>query len=154
MKPRPTFAIVLNEASNVQDIVAQDYPLYLPLPTFVVVSYDTEYSDPEDLRHVKVGNNEYEALCHDAEVSRASEPGLSPLAVLTDLGISAENDMPDLLTLVRAVHQEVVNVDARLNAAEKSPTGDDYNELYGVAHHGLLQLLKVLGDSTNFGDKE
>lgn len=40
----------------------------------------------------------------------------------------------------------------RLDRLEQAPTGDDYNALYQLANGGLIDLLKTLGDPTDFGD--
>jgi hypothetical protein len=50
------------------------------------------------------------------------------------------------------VRQSILELDERLNRLEQAPAGDDYNRLYVVANGGLIDLLKVLGNPTDFGD--
>ncbi|MGU2315866.1 hypothetical protein ACSEV1_27395 [Pseudomonas aeruginosa] len=50
------------------------------------------------------------------------------------------------------MRQNILDLEAQLNQSEQSPTGDDYNHLYILANCGLIDVLKALGDTTDFGD--
>ncbi|WP_338807023.1 hypothetical protein V8U11_08155 [Pseudomonas chlororaphis] len=147
----PSFAVVL-EGGLVQDIVVQDWPQHLPEPALMVVDYDTEGAADDEI--IRVGDSEAEAVCYGVVPSWfESIPGaLSPRSVLATLGDPVVDETPELLTLARAVRQSILDLDARLNAAEQAPTGDDYNELYVLVNCGLIDVLKLLGDPTDFGD--
>lgn len=95
-----------------------------------------------------------EAICRgDTPTVFESLPdALSPRSVLTELGESIADEMPGPLALTRSVRQDIVDLDARLNAVEQAPTGDDYNQLYILANCGLIEVQKALGDTNDFGD--
>lgn len=151
MSFNPSFAVVL-EGGLVQAIVAQDWPTHLPLPAFAVVDYDAEGAADDEI--TRVGDAGAEAVCR-SEVPSVFEaiPGaLSPRAVLAALGEPVADKTPEPLALARSVRQGILDLDARLMAAEQAPAGDDYNELYVLANCGLIDVLKLLGDPTDFGD--
>ncbi|MBP0714239.1 hypothetical protein ABXK61_13050 [Burkholderia sola] len=147
----PSFAIVL-EGGLVQDIVIQDWPKHLPQPALAVVDYDTEGAPNNEI--ICVGDFETEAICRSVtpSVFEAIPGALSPRSVLTKLGEPIADEVPAPLALARSVRQSILDLDAQLNAAEQAPTGDDYNELYVLANCGLIDVLKLLGDPTDFGD--
>lgn len=62
------------------------------------------------------------------------------------------DEVSEPLALARRVRQNILDLDAQLNQSEQSPTGDDYNHLYILANCGLIDVLKALGDTTDFGD--
>ncbi|HAT3664678.1 TPA: hypothetical protein I8571_001700 [Citrobacter freundii] len=153
MSRTPSFAIVL-EGGLVQAIVVQDWPRHLPLPPFVVVDYDTEGADDDEITRFDIGQSTAEAICRSdtPTVFESLPDALSPQSILTALGESIAEKMPEPLALARSVREKIVDLDARLNAAEQSPTGDDYNQLYVIANCGLIEVQKALGDTTDFGD--
>ena len=149
MSFNPSFAVVL-EGGLVQAIVAQDWPKHLPLPAFAVVDYDAEGA--ADAEITRVGDAQTDAVCR-SEVPSVFEaiPGaLSPRAVLAALGEPVADEAPELLALARSVRQGILDLDAEITAAERSPTGDDYNDIYLQANSGLIDMLKALGDPTDF----
>lgn len=78
---------------------------------------------------------------------------LSPRALLAALGETDDDEKPSsALVLAREVRQSILDLDGRLDRLEQAPTGDDYNALYQLANGGLIDLLKTLGDPTDFGD--
>ncbi|WP_025807843.1 hypothetical protein [Pseudomonas chlororaphis] len=151
MTHNPSFAVVL-EGGLVQAIVMQDWPPHLPEPALAVVDYDTEGAAADEI--ICVGESETEAVCRSVAPSWfESIPGaLSPRAVLATLGEPVADEVPEPLALARRVRQCILELDAQLNQAEQSPTGDDYNHLYILANCGLIDVLKALGDTTDFGD--
>ncbi|WP_238897533.1 hypothetical protein [Achromobacter xylosoxidans] len=149
MSFNPSFAVVL-EGGLVQAIVAQDWPTELPLPAFAVVDYNTEGAADDEI--TRVGDAETEAICR-SEIPSVFEtiPGaLSPRSVLAALGEPVADDVAEPLTLARSVRQGILDRDAEITAAERSPTGDDYNDIYLQANHGLIDVLKALGDPSDF----
>ncbi|WP_256578062.1 hypothetical protein [Pseudomonas sp. PIC25] len=42
------------------------------------------------------------------------------------------------LQIARALRQNILNLDSRLNRTEQAPTGDEYNHLYALADDGLI----------------
>lgn len=153
MSQVPSFAVVL-EGGLVQAILVQDWPAYLPLPTFAVVDYDTEGADEDEITHFPIDNTEAEAVCRsEMPVVHECLPGsLSPRTVLAALDDLGADDAPDLLAMARQVRQSILDLDVRLNAKEQAPTGSDYNELYVLANCGLIDLLKSLRDTATFGE--
>lgn len=110
----PVFSVVL-EGGLVLDIVVQDWPKHLPLPTFTVVDYDIE--DATDDGIICVGNAGAEAVCR-IEVPSVFEsiPGaLSPRAVLAKLGEPISGSSSQAFDLGAQLHQAIVAGD--LNAA-------------------------------------
>ncbi|MBJ7223598.1 MULTISPECIES: hypothetical protein [unclassified Brenneria] len=126
----------------------QDWPDHLPLPPFVVVDYDTEGAANDEIGHFDIGNTEAEALCRSdtPTVFESLPDALSPRAVLAALDEPVQDDMPAPLAIARRLRQAILDLDADINAAERSPTGDDYNDIYLQANCGLIELLKPLGD--------
>ncbi len=153
MSLNPSFAVVL-EGGLVQYIIVQDWPRHLPLPAFAVVDYDTEGAAADEITHVSVGSSELEAVCRSElpEVFDSDSRALSPRAVLAALDEPVSDAIPEPLALARAVRQTILDLDARLDATEQAPTGDDYNELYVLANGGLIDVLKALGDPTDFSN--
>ena len=154
MPPTPSLAVVL-EGGLVQSIVVQDWPLYSALPLFVIVDYDTEDAAADEITRLAIGATEDEAVCRAETPTRyESLPNaLSPKAVLTALGETVESEAGDSpLEIARSVRQSLLELDAQINAAEEVPTGDDYNHLYVLANCGLIEVLKALGDTTDFGE--
>ncbi|AUT46443.1 TPA: hypothetical protein RVE07_000112 [Escherichia coli] len=153
MSRTPSFAVVL-EGGLVQAIVVQDWPRHLPMPPFVVVDYDTEGADDDEITRFSIGQSTAEAICRGdtPTVFESLSDALSPRIVLTALGESITDEAPEPLALARSVRQEIVDLDTRLNDAEQAPTGDDYNQLYVLANCGLIEVQKALGDTTDFGD--
>ncbi|EQM88674.1 hypothetical protein L683_10710 [Pseudomonas aeruginosa WC55] len=153
MPRNPSFAVVL-EGGLVQAILVQDWPAYLSLPTFVVVDYDTEGADDDEITRFPIGDSEAEAVCRGESptVHEALADSLSPRAVLAALDEPVVDDGPDPLAIARSVRQDILDLDAMLNTAEQPPSGEDYNHLYVLANCGLIDVLKALGDTTDFGE--
>lgn len=153
MSRNPSFAVVL-QGGLVQAIVVQDWPDHLPLPPFVVVDYDTEGAADDEIVRFDIGNTEAEALCRSdtPTVFESLPDALSPRIVLAALDEPVLDDMPEPLAIARRVRQAILDLDADINTAERSPNGDDYNDIYLQANCGLIELLKSLGDPTDFGE--
>lgn len=79
-----------------------------------------------------------------------SHPSPSEILAVLDARSQVKDSFP--LRVARRVRQSILELDERLNRLEQAPTGDDYNRLYVVANGGLIDLLKVLGNPTDFGD--
>ncbi len=154
--PQPPYIAVVLEGGLIQTVITEHWPGQLPQPRVVVVDYDKEGALDEDLTEFSIGNEILEALCH-LEVPTPFEafdkPALSPLAVLTALG-ETDDEPPTKspLSIARSVRQSIVDLDQRLTQQELPPTGDDYNQLYVLANCGLIEVLKAMGDPTDFGD--
>ncbi|HHX1076922.1 TPA: hypothetical protein ACU6G1_000451 [Pseudomonas aeruginosa] len=153
MPRNPSFAVVL-EGGLVQAILVQDWPAHLSLPPFVVVDYDTEGADDDEITRFPIGDSEAEAVCRGESptVHEALADSLSPRAVLAALDEPVVDDGPDPLAIARSVRQDILDLDAMLNTAEQPPSGEDYNHLYVLANCGLIDVLKALGDTTDFGE--
>jgi len=154
MSPQPSFAVVL-EGGLVQSILVQDWPPYAPLPQIAIVDYDTEGADLSEITRFPIGSAQEEAVCRaDAPTRYESLPdALSPKAVLAALGAAAEADAAESpLAIAQAVRKSILELDAQLNDAEQAPTGDDYNHLYVLANCGLIEVLKAMGDFSDFGE--
>jgi hypothetical protein len=153
MPRNPSFAVVL-EGGLVQAILVQDWPAHLSLPPFVVVDYDTEGAADDEITRFPIGDSEAEAVCRGESptVHEALADSLSPRAVLAALDEPVVDDGPDPLAIARSVRQDILDLDAMLNTAEQPPSGEDYNHLYVLANCGLIDVLKALGDTTDFGE--
>lgn len=83
MSQSPYIAVVL-EGGLVQTIIIEAWPPALPLPGIVVVDYDTEGADDDELTAFTIGADHYEAVCHGVEptVYESLEAALSPRALL------------------------------------------------------------------------
>ena len=150
----PSIAIVL-EGGLVQTVIVQDWSGAIPHPRIVIVDYDTEGADDDEITQFSIGSEQTEAVCRieTPEVYESLKDALSPKAVLTALGATDDGEKPSpALVLAREVRQSILDLDARLDRLEQVPTGDDYNALYQLANGGLIDLLKALGDPTDFGD--
>lgn len=155
MPRNPSLAVVL-EGGLVQSIIVQDWPAHLPMPLIAVVDYDTEGATDDEITHFSIGDQPEEAICR-GEVPVLFEPVndmLSPRVVLTALGESMDDKAaePPPLAIAQSVRQSILDLDAQINANEQAPTGEDYNHLYVLANCGLIDVLKALSDTTNFGD--
>ncbi len=150
----PSFAIVL-EGGLVQATLVQDWPQHLPLPQFSIVDYDTEDGGADEITRFAIGSTVEEAICRGETptVYESLPEALSPRVVLAALGESVcDHDAESPLAMVRSVRQSILDLDAQINANEQAPTGDDYNHLYVLANCGLIDVLKAMGDTTDFGD--
>lgn len=152
---RPASMAVVLEGGLVQALLVQDWPAHVPLPRIAVVDYDTEGADDDEVTHFLIGEKPEEAVCRSdvPEVYESLTDALSPRAVLTALGEPMEDEGGDSpLAITRSVRHSILDLDARINLSEQPPTGDDYNELYVLANCGLIDVLKALGDPTDFGE--
>ncbi|MGO3130339.1 MAG: hypothetical protein ACTIJQ_01010 [Alcaligenes sp.] len=154
MSRNPSFAVVL-KGGRVQATIVQDWPRHMPLPQFVIVDYDTEDAAADEVTHFAIGPSMEEAICRgEAPTAYESLPNaLSPRVVLAALGESVrDNDAESPLAMAESVRQSILELDGHINASEQAPTGDDYNTLYVLANCGLIDILKALGDTTDFGE--
>lgn len=150
----PSFAIVL-EGGLVQTVIVQDWPGQVPLPRIAVIDYDTEGAADDEITQFAIGDKPAEAICRGdvPEVYESLPVALSPRAVLAALGEPVDDDASEpAMTVARNVRNSIVALDEALNRKEQAPTGSDYNELYVLANCGLIDVLKAMGDTTDFGD--
>ena len=127
-KANPTMAIVL-DAGQVQDVILEHWPSTDLLPQVLVVDYDTEGCPDHGLTRFKVGAEVSEAAC------KLIDPRLS----------ESHGDWLVPSTVIKAM-REILEMDRELEAAERSPDGSDYNDLYALVTHGLRNLRIALGD--------
>lgn len=149
-----SLAVVL-EGGLVQAVLVQDWPAQIPLPRIAVVDYDTEGADPDEITHFTIGDKPEEAVCRGEmpQVYESLTDALSPRTVLAALGEIADDENAETpLAVARSVRQSILELDIQLNDAEQAPTGDDYNQLYVLANCGLIDVLKAMGDPTDFGE--
>jgi len=154
MSPQPSFAVLL-EGGLVRSLLVQDWPPYRPLPQMAIVDYDTEDADPSEITRFPIGSAQEEAVCRaDTPTRYESLPdALSPRAVLAALGAPAEAEAAESpLAIAQAVRKSILELDAQLNDAEQAPTGDDCNHLYVLANCGLIEVLKAMGNFSDFGE--
>lgn len=157
MTRTPSMAVVL-ETAGVESILVQDWPAQLPLPHIVVVDYDIEGSEYRDsgITQFTIGGEPAQAICtSDEPVVYESFPfqtTLSPRTVLRALGDPLDDDGTESpLSVARRVRQSILELGARLNDREQAPKRDRYNQLYVLANTGLIDVLKAMGDRTDFG---
>jgi len=154
MPPNSSIAVVL-EGGLVQAFIVQDWPAQFALPRVVIVDHDTEGADREELTSFRIGTDAVEAFCRgeDPLVYASQADVLSPCAVLAALGEPIDEESPrSPLDIARSVRQSILELDGQLDRLEQAPTGDDYNHLYQLANGGLVDVLKAMGDLTDFGD--
>lgn len=155
MARTPSIAVVI-EGGLVKVTLVEDWPGQVPLPRVVIVDYDNEGASDDELTTFNIGNEVLDARCHEETPSvyeSFTKPALSPRAVLRALGVDDDDDdAQPPLEVARRVRQEILDLDARINATGQAPTGSDYNELYVLANCGLIEVRKSLGDSINFGE--
>lgn len=154
MSRTPSIAVVL-EGGLVQAFIIQDWPIPFALPRVVIVDYDTDDANDDELTRFSIGNAPAEAICRGETplVYETQDEALSPKTVLAAIGEPADNgESTSPLAIAREVRRSILDLDTRLDRLEQSPTGDDHNHLYQLANGGLIDLLKALGDPTDFGD--
>ncbi len=154
MPPPPSIAVVL-EGGLVQAFIVQDWPAQLALPRVAIVDHDTEGADRDELTRFSIGNDAVEAFCRgeDPLVYAGQADVLSPCVVLAAIGEPIDGEPPrPPLEVARSVRQSILELDGQLDQLEQAPTGDDYNHLYQLANGGLIDVLKAMGDPTDFGD--
>jgi hypothetical protein len=95
MSQTPFIAVVL-EGGMVQTTTVQDWPDSVPLPRVVIVDYDIDGADEEDLTHFSIGNSSMVALCRSEVPDRYEDfrTTLSPKAILAALGEPVDADPP------------------------------------------------------------
>lgn len=150
----PSIAVVL-EGGLVQTVIVQDWPGQFPLPRIAVVDYDTEGAADDEITRFPIGDEQAEAVCRGdvPEVYESLPVALSPRLVLAALGEPVDDDQAEAaMTVARNVRNSIVALDQELNRKEQAPTGSDYNHLYVLANCGLIDVLKAIGDTTDFGD--
>lgn len=155
MPQAPCIAVVV-EGGLIQTVITEDWPSALPRPQIVVVDYDKEGALDDELTEFAIGDEILEALCHIEAPTPFEDfdtPALSPRAVLTALGEAGDQSAAESpLSIARSVRQSIVELDQQLMQHELAPTGGDYNALYQLANGGLIEVLKALGDPTDFGE--
>lgn len=152
MSHSPYVAVVL-EGGLVQTILIEAWPPALPLPRFIVVDYDTEGAGDDELTAFTIGTDHYEAVCHGVEptVYESLETALSPRHLLTASSEQADDSAkPSALAIARDVYRSVRALDRELEDPERA-TAWEYHNMYLLAERGLRDILKALGDSTDFG---
>lgn len=154
--PHAPYIAVVVEGGIIQTVITEHWPSDLPRPRIVVVDYDKDGARDDELTEFSIGDEILEALCH-IEVPTPFEtfdkPALSPRAVLAALGESqVEPAGESPLSIARSVRRSIVELDQQLMQQEQAPTGDDYNQLYVLTNGGLIDVLKALGDPTDFGN--
>ncbi|MBI2749036.1 MULTISPECIES: hypothetical protein [Comamonadaceae] len=154
MSPTPSIAVVL-EGGLVQAFIVQNWPAHLALPRVAIVDHDTEGADREELTRFHIGNDVVEAFCRgeDPLVYTDQADVLSPGAVLSAIGQPIDDedaDDPPVVKL-RELRKYIVDADELLIKSDQSPTGEDYEQLYQLVHDSLVEVLKAMGDPTDFG---
>jgi len=152
MSSPASMAVVL-DGGFVQCVIAQNWPSTVPLPRLVVVDYDTEGADEEEITQFSIGDTTAEAICRVEPVSvyESFDKALSPTAVLAALGEPiAPTPSESPLAVARGVRQSILNLHGRLKRHEKPCTDDGYIALYETANRGLIEVLKALGDQADF----
>ncbi len=150
----PSLAVVI-EGGMFQTIIVQDWPGQVPLPRIAVVDYDTDDANEQDLIRFSIGDEQVEAVGHSPvpDVYEDLTEALSPRSFLAALGEPVDDEQAEAaMAVARSVRDSIVALDQELNRKEQSPTGDDYNHLYVLANCGLIDVLKAMGDTTDFGD--
>jgi hypothetical protein len=96
MSQTPFIAVVL-EGGQVRSTIAQDWPDSVPLPRVVIVDYDIDGADEDDLTHFSIGNSPAIALCHSEVPIRYENfrTALSPRAILAALGETVDAGPPE-----------------------------------------------------------
>lgn len=150
MSQAPYIAVVL-DGGLVQTIIVEAWPPVTPLPCIVVVDYDIDDADDDELTVFTIGTDEYEAYCRCVEpaVYESLDTALSPRSLLTDSDDEANtSSVSSPLAVARALRKRILGFDGRLIDQGRVPTADDYNRLYELANEGLIDVLKALGDPT------
>jgi hypothetical protein len=93
----PCLAVVL-EGGLVQSVLSQEWPTYLPPPRVVVVDYDIDGANEDDLTHFSIGRNPMVALCHTRTPERCEDckAALSPRNLWEELAPEGSGDEADL----------------------------------------------------------
>lgn len=151
MSQAPLLAIVL-EGGRVQWLIAEAWPVQLPLPHVVIVDYAVEGASDHALTTFSIGDLPVKAKCRAATpiVAEAYENFLSPGAVLAAMGRPVESDqVVSPITLAREMQLRIQALDGELDRNERPPTGDDYNRLHAVVNGWLIDILGSLGERSN-----
>ena len=87
MNQTPYLAVVL-DGGLIQSCIVQDWPAQIPPLRVVVVDYDIDGADEEDLTHFSIGGSQNVARCHSETPDRYEDymAALSPRAVWKALG--------------------------------------------------------------------
>lgn len=150
MSQAPYIAVVL-DGGLVQTIIVEAWPPVMPLPCIVIVDYDIDDADDDELTVFTIGTDEYEAYCRCVEpiVYESLDTALSPRNLLTDSDDEANaSTVSSPLAVARALRKRILELDGQLNDQVRVPTADDYHRLYALANDGLIDVLKALGDPT------
>lgn len=150
----PTFCIgLLVIDDDIEAVILEGRPSDAPKPRMVVFDYAGNDVPSESILHVTSGapnagqtGREVFGVVYLPD-SRYPSPG--ELRSVLDARRRAAESSP--LQIARRMRQRVRELDDRLNRQELAPTGEDYNRLYQLAHGGLIDLLKALGDPADFG---
>lgn len=146
MSQTPLLAIVL-EGGLVQWLIAEAWPVQLPLPCIVIVDYDTEGAGENEITTFAIGDLPVKALCRAATpvVSESYENFLSPKAVLTAMGRPVDSSQATSpLALTRALQSRIRALDDEL-VQKDQPPGGDYDRLLAIVNGWLIEILDALG---------
>jgi hypothetical protein len=129
----PYIAVVL-EGGLVQTVILEAWPPAVPLPRILVVDYDTEGADDDELTTFTIGADHYEAVCHGVEptVYESLDTALSPKALLT-----CDGDQPGQI-------EDVVEHVRRM--AEKYDFTPDADSVLGTVRESAEILRITLSD--------
>jgi hypothetical protein len=96
MSQIPSLAVVL-EGGLVRSTLVQGWPDSVPLPRIVIVDYDIDGADEDDLMHFSIGNSPTTARCHSEIPGRYEDfsTALSPKDVLAALGETVDAGPPE-----------------------------------------------------------
>lgn len=153
MTPIPAIGLLVHD-DDVEAVVLEGWPEGVPPPRFVVFDFAGPDVSDKYVLHVSSGTPNAGLVSHELlPVSYqigSDHPSPNEILSLLDERKHAGDTTP--LQIARALRQSILNLDGKLNRLERAPTGDEYNHLYALASDGLIQLLKALGDPTDFGD--
>ncbi|MDR0578697.1 MAG: hypothetical protein LBI87_14495 [Candidatus Accumulibacter sp.] len=87
MSQTPYLAVIL-EGGQLHSVLLQEWPEQIPPPRIVVVDYDIDGVDEEELTHFSIGNQPQVALCRSEIPDRYEDyrAALSPKALWAALG--------------------------------------------------------------------
>lgn len=153
MPPIPAIGLLVHD-DDVEAVVLEGWPEGVPPPRFVVFDFAGPDVPDKCVLHVSSGAPNAGLVGHElfpvTYQTGGDHPSPNEILSLLDERKHAGDTTP--LQIARALRQSILNLDGKLNRLEQAPTGDEYNHLYALANGGLIQLLKALGDPTDFGD--
>jgi hypothetical protein len=95
MSQTPYLAVIL-EGGQLHSVLLQEWPEQIPPPRIVVVDYDTDGADKEELTHFSIGDQPQVALCHSEIPDRYEDypAALSPKALWAAFGEPVDSGNP------------------------------------------------------------